>query len=72
MRASVSSPSLHCRHLVFAGVKLGVDEEAVLKIINAQFGRLFVCHRAQMPGHLMPRLWAASIAAFNSARVMFM
>ena len=49
----------------FAGLlvrrELGIDEQAVLQIVNAEFGRFSKTNRAQMSGHLRPRLWAAKL-----------
>ena len=36
---------------LLVGVKLRVDEKAMLQIIDAKFRRLFVGHGAEMPGH---------------------
>src|ERR1700740_1410806 len=33
-------------------IKLRIDKEAVLKVINPEFGSLFVRHRAEVAGHL--------------------
>ena len=65
------APSEHLSGLL-AGIELGVDEEAVLEVVDAERGGLGIGHRAQMAGDLRCRRCASSIAALSSARVMFM
>ena len=53
MCASVSSPSAGGADVrLLAGVETGVDEEAVLEVVDAEFGRLLVGDGAEMTGDL--------------------